>query len=74
MIKTSTSVEHSQQLLDAFFFFCRIIKIEVRFVNRGQRLTTLTESLMIPDFTKAESNQNCTEENNDKHSAPGNIV
>ena len=51
------------------FFFGRIIKIEVSFVNRGQSLTTLTESLIIPDFTKAETNQNCTEENNDKHSA-----
>ena len=52
--------------MDEFFFFFRIIKTEVSFVNGGQRLITLTESLIIPDFTKAESTQNFTEDKTPK--------
>ena len=44
-----------------------IIKVEVSVISRSRRLRliTLTETLIIPDITKTESN-NCFEENNDK--------
>ena len=42
-----------KQLLDEVFVMSGIIKIEVRL-----RLITLTETLIIPDITKTESN-NC---------------
>ena len=42
-----------KQLLDEVFVISGIIKVEVRL-----RLITLTETLMIPDITKTESN-NC---------------
>ena len=50
----------------------RIIKIEVSVISlsRRLRLITLTETLIIPDMTKTESNNcfiiRCFEENNDK--------
>ena len=50
----------------------RIIKVEVSVISRSQRLRliTLTETLIIPDITKTESNNcfiiHCFEENNDK--------
>ena len=49
-----------------------IIKVEVSFISRCRRLRliTLTETLIIPDTTKTESNNcfiiHCFEENNDK--------
>ena len=51
----------------------RIIKVEVSVISRSRRLRliTLTETLIIPDITKTESNNcfiiHCFEENNDKH-------
>ena len=46
------------QLLDKVFVTPRIIKVEVRAIIRGRRLrlTTLTETLIIMDITKRESN------------------
>ena len=50
-----------------------IIKVEVSVISRSRRLRliTLTETLIIPDITKTESNNcfiiHCFEENNDKH-------
>ena len=47
-----------------------IIKVEVSVISRRLRLITLTETLIIPDITKTESNNcfiiHCFEENNDK--------
>ena len=49
-----------------------IIKVEVSVISRSRRLRliTLTETLIIPDITKTESNNSfiihCFEENNDK--------
>ena len=49
-----------------------IIKVEVSVISRSRklRLITLTETLIIPDITKPESNNcfiiHCFEENNDK--------
>ena len=49
-----------------------IIKVEVSVISRSRRLRliTLTETLIIPDITKTESNNcfiiHCFEENNDK--------
>ena len=49
-----------------------IIKVEVSDISRSRRLRliTLTETLIIPDITKTESNNcfiiHCFEENNDK--------
>ena len=52
--------ENSKQLLDEVFVISRIIKVEVRVISRSRRLRliTLTETLMILDITKTESN-NC---------------
>ena len=59
-----------KQLLDEVFVISGIIKVEVRL-----RLITLTETLIIPDITKTESNNcfiiHCFEENNDKHIIAG---
>ena len=44
-----------KQLLDEVFVISGIIKVEVRV---RLRLITLTETLIIPDITKTESN-NC---------------
>ena len=48
-----------------------IIKVEVSVISRSRRLRliTLTETLIIPDITKTESNSfiiHCFDENNDK--------
>ena len=49
-----------------------IIKVEVSIISQSRRLRliTLTETLIIPDITKTESNNcfiiHCFEENNDK--------
>ena len=48
-------VENYKQLLDEVFVISRIIKVEVRVISG---LITLTETLIILDITKTESN-NC---------------
>ena len=55
--ETSTNIK---QLLDEVFVISRIIKVEVRVISRSRRLRliTLTETLIILDITKTESN-NC---------------
>ena len=52
--------EHNKQLLDEVFVISGIIKVEVSVISRSRRLRliTLTETLIIPDITKTESN-NC---------------
>ena len=61
-----------KQLLDEVFVISGIIKVEVSVVSRSQRvrLITLTETLIILDITKTESNNcfiiHCFEKNNDK--------
>ena len=49
-----------KQLLDEVFVISGIIKVEVSVISlsRRLRLITLTETLIIPDITKTESN-NC---------------
>ena len=49
-----------KQLLDEVFVISGIIKVEVSVISRSRRprLITLTETLIIPDITKIESN-NC---------------
>ena len=49
-----------KQLLDEVFVLSGIIKVEVSVISRSRRLRliTLTETLIIPDITKTESN-NC---------------
>ena len=62
-----------KQLLDEVFVISGIIKVEASVISRSRRLRliTLTETLIIPDITKTESNNcfiiHCFEENNDKH-------
>ena len=48
----------NKQLLDSVFVISRIIKVEVGVISRSRRLRliTLTETLIIPDITKNESN------------------
>ena len=55
-----TTTANYKQLLDEVFVISRIIKVEVRVISRSRRLRliTLTETLIIPDITKTESN-NC---------------
>ena len=62
---------YNKQLLD--FVISGIIKVEVSVISRSRRLkpnNTNTETLIIPDITKTESNNcfiiDCFEENNDK--------
>ena len=53
--------------MDEVFVISGIIKVISR--SRRLRLITLTETLIIPDITKTESNNcfiHCFEENNDK--------
>ena len=52
--------KNNKQLLDEVFVISRIIKVEVRVISRSRRLRliTLTETLIILDITKTESN-NC---------------
>ena len=58
--------------MDEVFVISGIIKVEVSVISRSRklRLITLTETLIIPDITKTESNNcfivHCFEENNDK--------
>ena len=53
-------IKDYKQLLDEVFVISRIIKVEVRVISRSRRLRliTLTETLIILDITKTESN-NC---------------
>ena len=53
-------VHNNKQLLDEAFVISGIIKVEVSVISRSRRLRliTLTETLIIPDITKTESN-NC---------------
>ena len=61
-----------KQLLDEVFVISGIIKVEVSVISRSRRLRliTLTETLIISDITKTESNNcfiiHCFKENNDK--------
>ena len=61
-----------KQLLDEGFVISGIIKVEVSVISLSLwlRLITRTETLIIPDITKTESNNcfiiHCFEENNDK--------
>ena len=50
----------NKQLLDEVFVISRIIEVEVRVISRSRRLRliTLTETSIILDITKTESN-NC---------------
>ena len=59
-IFTRSSNMNYKQLLDEVFVISRIIKVEVRVISRSRRLRliTLTETLIILDITKTESN-NC---------------
>ena len=58
--KNGDKMAYYKQLLDEVFVISRIIKVEVRVINRSRRLrlVTLTETLIILDITKTESN-NC---------------
>ena len=58
-LNTPSEVDY-KQLLDEVFVISRIIKVEVRVISRSRRLRliTLTETLIILDITKTESN-NC---------------
>jgi len=47
-----------KQLLDEVFVISRIIEVEVGVISRRLRLITLTETSIILDITKTESN-NC---------------
>ena len=53
-------ISNNKQLLDEVFVISGIIKVQVSVISRSRRLRliTLTETLIIPDITKAESN-NC---------------
>ena len=69
-----SSVANNKKSLDGVFVISGIIKVEVSVISLSLRLRliTLTETLIIPDVTKTESNNNycfiihCFEENNDK--------
>ena len=66
------NTQYYKQLLDEVFVISGIIKVKVSVMSRSRRLRliTLTETLIIPDITKTESNNcfiiHCFEENNDK--------
>ena len=75
----TTFQQNYKQLLDEVFVISGIIKVEVSVISRSRRLRliTLTETLIIPDITKTESNNcfiiHCFEENNDKHTVARNL-
>ena len=56
----ASRASNTKQLLDEVFLIFRIIKVEVGVISRSRRLRliTLTETLIILDITKTESN-NC---------------
>ena len=59
-IESIVNCSDYKQLLDEVFVISGIIKVEVSVISRSRRLRliTLTETLIIPDITKTESN-NC---------------
>ena len=59
-LATSIARANYKQSLDEVFVISRIIKVKVGIISRSQRLRliTLTETLIILDITKTESN-NC---------------
>ena len=67
--KSPSERENTKQVLDEVFVISRIIKVEVRVISqsRRRRLITLTETLIILDITKTESNNcfimHCTKKN-----------
>ena len=69
-----------KQLLDEVFVISGIIKVEVSVISRSRRLglITLTETLIISDITKIESNNcfivHCFKANNDKRIIAPNTV
>jgi len=71
---------NNKQLLDEVFVISGIIKVAVSVISRGRRLRliTLTETLIISDITKTESNNcviiHCFKENNDKRIIAPNTV
>ena len=60
MVSNGEPMAAFKQLLDEVFVMSRIVKVEVRVIslNLRLRLITLTETLIILDITKTESN-NC---------------
>ena len=54
------SIIGNKQILDEVFVISGIMMVEVSVISRSQRLRliTLTETLIIPDITKTETN-NC---------------
>ena len=70
----------NKQLLDEVFVISGIIKVEVSVIRRSRRLRliTLTETLIIPDIPKTESNNcfiiDCFKANNDKRIIAPNTV
>ena len=70
----------NKQLLDEVFVISGIIKVEVSVIRRSRRLRliTLTETLIISDITKTESNNcfiiHCFKVNNDKRIIVPNTV
>ena len=72
ILEYNTKETDYKQLLDEVFVISRIIKVEVSVISRSRRLRLiiLTETLIIPDITKTESNNcfiiHCFKESNDK--------
>ena len=60
LIRSLMGKKICKQLLDEVFVISGIIKVKVSVISRSRRLRliTLTETLIIPDITKTESN-NC---------------
>ena len=60
LVNLRSELTNYKQLLDEVFVIPRIIKVEVGVISRSRRLRliTLTETLIILDVTKTESN-NC---------------
>ena len=60
MFNKSEISTNFKQLLDEVFVISGIIKVKVNVISRSRRLRliTLTETLIIPDIAKTESN-NC---------------
>ena len=72
------SVSNYKQLLDEVFVISGIIKVEVSVISRRLRLITLTETLIISDITKNESNNrfiiHCFKASNDNRIVAPNKV
>ena len=71
---------NNKQLLDEVFVISGLIKVEVSVTSRSRRLRliTLTETLIISDITKTESNNcfiiHCFTANNDKRIIAPNTI